>query len=759
MSKKLIENRAAAPIAVPKPVVVAKAAPLPKPLKKSDEFSVGKARALRERVSRSMPTTGGTAAASTLAPMRVGAFGAVSNLSSTVATTSASAVQAAYASGGAKAAAIALEIEVKSHPNEATEILRAAQPTIAKIAQDIGRDKGNDDNVQTLVSLSAAASSAGAAGTELIATELAATIPNGDLERIDDGLTQAIVAGGEPDLALKIAELMKATKPGGAEDVVDAVVEGIDKLREDYTHAADDYAALEARLAGDLASLGPSMTPDERQKYMDAFWATPERAAAKEKVEDLADRLSLALESSGPALEAAALAGHEGAGEALIDAYEQLGRSPEHAAEAITWVGHVGSSPDLFKKLDDFGHDDLKTRFKEKLLTNAIPLAQQQILAAHVDDPASTAAQNALREFEALLGPVANAEALGEVATEVKAALEQTRAFVNGDFSSAQQLADAFDDASPFTQALGVAAITQGVFGQPEGSDGLATLGRVIGGTGTGLKLASRLLNTFAGAAKFSSNFGSFAAKIAPGLALIANVIQLKGDIDNLRDDPNAGEFIAAFGSLIGAAGGAVSYFFPPAGVVLGLAGTALHAIGDLVSNLITGNEKRNELLDDQAHLLEAATGLQFDAAREIARAQPRALARLAQLGVSPEQIRALALEDNVDLGSAESWVAIKAAALFGLEGAEVATVVDMLCGDGRFTYAENPLTWVFTTMENVGSEAARALWDDENFGPMQVQILDILRRENPEAAAYLEAHRGTPDIDVYGPFSYTQFE
>ncbi len=756
VTKKLIERRAA-PVAVPKSAAAAPTGkPLAKALKKNDEFSVGRARALRERVSKAIPTTAGTAATATLGNMKVSAFGAVTPA---VASTSAANVQAAYASGGARAAAAVLEVEVKAHPADAEAIIRAAQPTIAQIAQDIGRDTDNGDNPQTITSLAAAASAAGPAGTEVIARELAATIPDGDLEKIDDGFTAAILAGAGPELGLKVAELMKARRPDGAGDIINATVEAVDALREDYAEAADDYAALESRLAQDLAALGPSMTPDERQKYMDAFWATPDRAAAKARVEAQADKLSALLKSSAPALEAQALAGHEGAGEALVDAYEQLGRSPEHAAEAIEWVGHIGSNPALFNKLDGFGNDNLETRLKEKLLTHAVPLAQQQILGAHVDDPDGTAAKAAFKDFEALLGPIANATAFKSLSGEVKAALEQTRAFVNGDFSGAQQIADGFDDANPFTQALGVAAISQGVFAQPEGSSGLATLGRIIGGTGTGLKLAARLLNTFAGAAKFTTNFGSFAAKVAPGLALIANVIQLKGDIDALRDDPNAGEFIAAFGSLVGAAGGAVSYFFPPAGVVLGLAGTALHFIGDFVSNLITGNEERNALLDDQAHLLEAATGLDFDAARELAKAQPRALARLAQLGVSPEQIRALAMEDNVDLGNPESWVAIKAAALFGLTGADAVKVIDMLCGDGRFSYAENPLTWVFSALENSTSQEVRAVWDDGNFGPLQAQVLGILRDENPEAAAYVEAHRGTPDIGVFGPFSYTQFE
>ncbi|MBS1153323.1 MAG: hypothetical protein H6Q89_5021, partial [Myxococcaceae bacterium] len=291
MPKKLIETRPA-PVVVPRqPAVKAKALPLPKPLK-NDEFSTGKARALRERVSKAIPTTAGTAATSSIPMMKVGAFGAVTTpvvataaAPPTQAAASAATVQAAYDSGGAKAAAIALEQEVKAHPAQATEI-------------DLGRDKGNDDNVQTLVSLSAAASSAGPAGTELIATELAKTIPNGDLERIDDGFTQAIVAGGGPELALKVAELMKATRPGGAEDVVDSVVEGIDKLREDYAQTADEYAGLESRLAQDLAALGPSMTPDQRQKYMDAFWATPERAAVKAKVAEKADQLSAALTSA-----------------------------------------------------------------------------------------------------------------------------------------------------------------------------------------------------------------------------------------------------------------------------------------------------------------------------------------------------------------------------------------------------------------------------------------------------------------------------
>jgi hypothetical protein len=689
--------------------------------------------------------TGGTAAA---APTPE------SSPASAQAEASAATVQRAYETGGPSAAAIALEVEVKSHPELAEEITLAAQPTIERIAQDIGNDTDNEANVQALVSLSAAASAGGPEAAQLIAGALAATIPDGDLEKIDDGFTQAILAGGGPELAIAVAAAMAASKPEGAGDVTAAITKAVDELREDYTEAADEYSELEQRLSQDLAQFGPTMTPEQRESYIAAFWADPSRAEVKSRVEHLADRLSQTLESAGPALEAAALAGNEGAGEALIDAYEQLARSPEHAAEAIGWVSHLGQSPELFEKLDGFINADLEERFSEKLLPTAIPLAQQQILAAHSGDSDATAAQAAMADFEELLGGLANAPAFDSIPGQVRPALEQAQRYARGDFSGIEATAAGYEDAGPLGQALIVASLTQGMYGQPPESDALQTLGNAIGASSTGVKLAAKLLQNFAGAAKYADNVSNFLTKIAPALSFVSDLIQLHDDINNLRDDPNVGEAIAAFGTILGLAGDVVAPI-APLSTALNIAGAAIHAIGSFISSIITGNEERDRLRDDQTRLLMQATGLDEATARELVEANPRALARLSEMGLSPAQVRELAAKENVDFSNPETWVAIRAAALFGLKGQEVLDFVPTVTGHGRFTYADNPLTWVFQALN---SNDTVPIWRDGDFGPMQRQVLDVLRHYLPEAATYLEQHQGTPSVDIFGPPSYDQY-
>jgi hypothetical protein len=93
--------------------------------------------------------------------------------------------------------------------------------------------------------------------------------------------------------------------------------------------------------------------------------------------------------------------------------------------------------------------------------------------------------------------------------------------------------------------------------------DNQEPLGNAIGATSTGLKLSAKLLQNFAGAARHAENVSNFLSKIAPALSFVSDLIQLHEDIGNLRDDPNVGEAIAAFGTILGLAGDVVAPIAP----------------------------------------------------------------------------------------------------------------------------------------------------------------------------------------------------
>ncbi|MDP1921026.1 MAG: hypothetical protein Q8L14_32595 [Myxococcales bacterium] len=725
-----------------KPLV--KTTPLPKKLK-NDEFSTGMGRALR--ASSALGTSRTTLVQSDPAV--------------TAATTR---VNKALTSGGPKAAAIQLEKEIAAAPPEQRKAIYDANlPSIDQALAKFG-PLSKKDSTQVIVSLGHAAELAGPEAVQDFATRAAKAIAEQGVGDFDDGFKNLVTAGVSPEVALATAaELRKLGKTDAATSIENAVFHGIEQLTGDVKKYADQKAELEARLAQDMAQFGGTMTPAERQRYQEEFWKLPEHAEVKAKAEQLSQRLSEAVTDAGPAMEAAAISGNELAGEKLLDAHEQLARFPEYAEQAITWVKELGANEALFEKIDGFTNGSLETRLSDGLMTDATTSVQTQLLAQYGDSPDGK--KLLLAKMKELYGDFKLAKSLPKLAKDIASFLDDTERFANGSPQRLEQIASSFAEKSKFGKAAAIFSIAAGLYGTgKELSDGhyLEALKKGLGASASGLELTAGLLNAYSNAAGASGDAAKFLGKFAPALGMVLDAIQLGEDINELRNDPNAGEIVKAVGTLL-QLGGDVAGYVPIAGTlvdgILTIGGSLIHAIGGFIDGIIEGNDKRDKLRGEQAELLAKATGISPDQAMELVKTPVATMQRLSAMGFGPKEIRALATNPKVDLDSTEFQYALKTAALFGLSPQDTKTFLDMTLDRGEFGYAGTPLTQVAIPLDQPrGGDWSLTYTPEGQQEYLRAVQEDLLAGlpNHEDLVKFLETHRGTPDwetVKIYASF------
>jgi hypothetical protein len=608
-------------------------------------------------------------------------------------------VEEAVRIGGPEAGAEKMAELVQQHPNDpayADALIATCSEGDPSIMHQIAHMLGNrvegdlDDGAgglavtgDTLENLAILYGAAGEAGRQQLTGTLAEALPDGDLNQFDDTLVSLALDGKDHGLLEAMRAQLAATRPEAAAALA---VEETNQVRERYDALAEEKAALDAQLEAELAALGPSMTPEEIERYRQGFYASHDVYA---KYAAAADELSTTLAANRATLEARAAAGDEDAARALVDGYESLATTPNHADEAIQWVSDVSQTPaeqnPLFQALDKATDGDLaKDVFGEKILAAAVPNAQAEILAQHVGSDDPNALQQAWGAFNTLMSGLTTAEALGSLATEVKDFLTATEEGMKGNL---QAVADSqFSDwggKSAFGKSLAIASFTQSVVATGTslaGGNVPEAIKNALEATEGGLEIAAGVIDTLGRAGRIAPDAGKFAAKALPYVGAVVDAIQLSEDLKKALEDPtNAGHWVAAAGtiiSLVGDAAGMIPVlgFLPD--VLLGAVGEVVHMIGESLAAAISGNREEKERNEEQARLLAQATGMPFETALEIVEAGPADLARMRALGLSPQQIRELAADPNVELNSIETAVILKAAAMFGLKGEDVMALV-----------------------------------------------------------------------------------
>jgi hypothetical protein len=631
-------------------------------------------------------------------------------------------VNQTYAEKGAAAAAEELAAQTAwMTPEQAARMVERLDGTIDQIATDLGKSKNQDDVNKGVAGLSRAAEKIGPEATQQIAESLitgfddAGVVVGGSRAgavrdyKLDDALQAAIGNGAGADLAVATSDALNAAgRVDAANKIDEAMVSGVEDLRNEFDATQESYAKLEAELNADLAQFGPGLTQEQRTAYVEAFWADDTRptdeqhkgdlshAEVKAKFESIDEQLSSTLAVAGPRMEEMARAGNERAGEKLLDAYETLARTPQHAQESIEWMNRVKGDADLFGQIDGFINDDLNTRFEEHISSDGVQSMASKLLAdmANASDPAE--AEQIYNTFKETIGNIGLSQTAKDTITDVFTKVDEIRADINAlkDLSrtdvnydnivkrleaNTQSLVDGYGEKSTFGKSLAVVGLAVGLADSylafkdgnlPEGIKNAVSAGADAADIGIGVLGILQKAGKVSG--EVAEGAGKFGAKLLPVIGLGLDLVQAADDIKQLSSNPNAGEVIAGIGTVVNLASDVVE-FVPIAGTALGAViggvGSLIHAFGGFVDNLIEGDQAKDALNDRQREYLEAA-GLDETTADNYVKTG-YAISYYENFDMSPEAVRNLVNRD-ASLDS-DQWdltrVAMETAAAFGFTG------------------------------------------------------------------------------------------
>lgn len=518
--------------------------------------------------------------------------------------------------------------------------------------------------------------------------------------------------------------------------------------RETANEAHSELALHEARLAEDLQMYGPVMTPEEQQKYIDAFWAQPEHAKARADAAAADDAFSKTMAAMRGPLEAAARAGDTDAAKALVAGAETLALSDHHAGEAAQIVLDLGNDQVLFDAVNQAVDGKLEQRLADDVLAQALPRLQAEALATQ-DEAA----------FKQTLTSLTKMGAAKNLAGEVKK-LEETLAELKADPNAFR-----IDRLQTAPGKLGLAmksiAVVSAITTLANGDKtGLQRLQATLQGVKAGYELGTGVLSTFAKAANLTGDAAKFGAKFLPYVGLAIDSVQFAQDIHKLLDGGNAGDWIAAGGTgicLLGDLAGCIPLigFLPDAG--LGALGMVVQGIGGLISNIISGNEKAEKLANERTALLDAA-GVSGEARRLIDLLDPTTLKRMGLLGLDRAQAIGLlqSMEGAFATGSEEAAFAFLTAmdvgAGFGLQGEQLLAFIEEFCEAA----AKNPegmydVTTQVGWLDGDADGVVRDHGSKKSLQDRQRVLLAVLRRFLlPEVIArYGLEQKTTDDINV----------
>ncbi len=630
----------------------------------------------------------------------------------------------------------ALEEEARNlnDPAKVDALIDAVQPELARISQDLAtrvveNHDDSDENPVTRGSLEAlahVADLAGPDGADAIAQELAVGLrgrisPDGnqDLNQFDDVLRDLADEGRGVVLSSLVAQktLREQGLGGVGNELLDVATKGLEKLNEKFSEAQATYSEHEQRLASDLAGFGPGMTEEARQAYVEAFWNDPDHKPAKDGLDAASEALANGFAKTSKAIESTAAAGDDASAKVLLSTLENLAKSNTHADDALRYVGELNASTntELINALEEHsGDDDLQTRLENNVVAPALSRAQGEAMAAVADGN-----PDALKDLEDLFKTFkTNGKNFQRLAGEL-GKLSDTLAQLRLDPTKfrVDKLVNGFNDKSPFGKAVAVFGVVSAI--AAVGNDGPA-LDRIQAGLGAvrgGVQLGIGVLNTLARGTALAADAAKFGAKFLPGVGLAIDAIEFGQGINELTDDPNAGEFLKVLGSgisIVGDLAGLVPVLGTLPDALLTAVGAVVSGIGSIIDGFITGDQERRELSAEQRELLEAA-GVPAADLDLLADYGPGWGKKIGALGLTREQVLAQfrdleASNGTSNLGTA---VSLDAAGLLGLQGQEALDFIE----EFRRISDENPYAaeQLSSRMSNIGWRLLQLQTDEQN--------------------------------------------
>lgn len=462
---------------------------------------------------------------------------------------------------------------------------------------------------------------------------------------------------------------------------------------DDYQQALEDVEALNEEMGGMLAQAGP-MTPEQQAAFVAAFRADPENAPTYQALDDASAALSDYVTENREAVLDAAV--RDPATAALVrDALVGMAREGrgEDVIGLLTEINAGGPSSALAEAFAGF--DELSG----PVLEDAAAAAMTEILERNNGDLSAAQA-----EFEALFRGLVQAWPAKAGSDDLRLGLSLLDAASRGDVTALQAYMQEYDAKSPIARALGAAGIVLGAVGAANAGRNEDYVNMVAGFAQTGENAARMVAGALGGmaavgeTAQAAGRMAGFAAKLAPGLGLIANAASFVNSI-NRASEGNVGYAVAALGDAVAVLGSALE-FTPaaPLGLLLSGIGAVVSALGSFFGEVISGNQRREDI---ERYLV--AAGVDPAIADEMAGTGKQLFEMAEELGLTPEQVQEL-LVAYPDIGGAPGLAGAftDAASGAGVSGADVLPFAEALAAE-RSDFAYDLLNMRMSAPTNAG--------------------------------------------------------
>jgi hypothetical protein len=541
----------------------------------------------------------------------------------------AQAVEDAYESGGAQAAAEELDRQTEAlGDNQAAvdELLEEVQPTLDKIAEDVVQDEG--EGVQqrteaTVNALSRVADRASDAGVERITRPLAEALPNqwpgasygpvpANSINVLASLEGLAAEGKGTRISLSLGAQLDAAGKDTAREVNAAGFNALNVVETQYTEARQAREAADAELAAQLAELDGVLSPEERQAYIDEYHERHKDVYEGEAA--AAEKLNAQVAPNVDLIDEAVVRDPARAGE-VVEVMTALASSPLPAA-ATEWGVNAFQDGSDTAALYAPHRDDIRTNVVEKGLAGT--LTQYQTEAGGDAHAAAAKFDQLFKGMKAARGLFGNAQQYRDFVEEGGKFVSAVWSAARGDSSKLRELLEdprALKGLTPTGAAFGAAGLAFGLVNAANAEDA-QKLAVAAGQAGrAGLELYAQAVGSLTNSGRLALLVGTDAAqtaasgarflteKLIPGLSLGVNAIATVDAFQKALNDPSLGNVVSVVGNAISVIGSAIS-LFPPLAVV----GKVVEAVGAAVTwlgGVVSGNPAEEARNNEQQHILE----------------------------------------------------------------------------------------------------------------------------------------------------------
>ncbi|MET0329395.1 MAG: hypothetical protein ABW163_11600 [Luteimonas sp.] len=453
----------------------------------------------------------------------------------------------------------------------------------------------------------------------------------------------------------------------------------LEALQGTYDEAKAEVDKLDEELATHLLRAGP-MTPEQQADFIEAFKQKDAHAPVYAAEVEAGQALANHVEANRETLLAAAVRDPAVASQ-VVDTLGQLADSG-HGELALELLGEIQGVPDSALAQAFGSHTGT---LQGALFERIASAATVEIVTRHDGDLQAAAA-----DLKEAFAPLQDVKGLfdgvkGGVGS-FQDGMKMMDAIAAGDFDVLKKMGADFGESSPFSRAMsGVGVVMGAVKAAQSGQEGeyLEAVQGFASAGESGLNLLAGASKHFADAGKLAqygddaARFATFAAKIAPGLGVIASAASAGINLQKAAEGGNVGYAVAAMGDVFSMLGSAVAVVPGPgtaAGAMVSGIGAVISAIGGFIGDAIDKHQTREELrgymeaagmdpvvIDamlnsgEKAHEVSQSLGLDAAAFQSLVIAHPDIAASPGHLGAFADLAQAAGIEGDQVAGFADA--------------------------------------------------------------------------------------------------------